>query len=90
MASVGSKARLKASGAESSDQQPVFKRFIIEFVKASSMDDRKAFRFCNWCRGLIPTEELSYIEIEDDGGLFKLIEFLQDNNKGVLLNRVTQ
>ena len=78
MASGGSKARLKASGAESSDQQPVFKRFIIEFVKALSMDDRKAFRF--WCRGLIPTEELSYIEVEDDGGLFKLIEFLQDNN----------
>ena len=78
MASVGSHARLKASGAESSDQQPVFKRFIIEFVKALGMDDRKAFRF--WCRGLIPTEELSHIEVEDDGGLFKLIEFLQDNN----------
>ena len=78
MASGGSSARLKASGAESSDQQPVFKRFIIEFVKALGMDDRKAFRF--WCRGLIPTAELSHIEVEDDGGLFKLIEFLQDNN----------
>lgn len=78
MASGGSKARLKASGAESSDQQPVFKRFIIEFVKELGMDDRKAFRF--WCRGLIPTAELSHIEVEDDGGLFELIEILQDNN----------
>ena len=60
MASGGSKARLKASGAESSDQQPVFKRFIIEVVKALGMDDRKAFRF--WCRGLSPTAELSHIE----------------------------
>ena len=78
MDSRGSKARLKASGAESSDQQPVFKRFIIEFVKALGMDDRKAFRF--WCRGLIPTAQLSHIEVEDDGGLFELIEILQDNN----------
>ena len=78
MASGGSKARLKASSAESSDQQPVFKRFIIEFVKALGMDDRKAFRF--WCRGLIPTAQLSHIEVEDDGGLFELIEILQDNN----------
>ena len=78
MASGGLKARLKASGAENSDQQPVFKRFIIEFVKALGMDDRKAFRF--WCRGLIPTAELSHIEVEDDGGLFELIEILQDNN----------
>ena len=78
LGSVMASARLKASVAESFDQQPVFKRFIIEFVKALGMDDRKAFRF--WCRGLIPTEELSYIEVEDDGGLFKLIEFLQDNS----------
>lgn len=78
MDSRGSKARLKASGAESSDQQPVFKRFIIEFVKELGMDDRKAFRF--WCRGLIPTAQLSHIEVEDDGGLFELIEILQDNN----------
>ena len=79
MATGRSKARLKASVAESFDQQPVFKRFIIEFVKALRMDDRKAFRF--WCKGLIPTAELSHIEVEDDGGLFKLIEFLQDNNQ---------
>lgn len=78
MASGGPKAGLKASFAESSDQQPVFKRFIIEFVKELGVDDRKAFRF--WCRGLIPAAKLSYIEVEDDGGLFKLIEFLQDNN----------
>lgn len=78
MASGGSRARLKASGAESSDQQPVFKIFIIEFVKALGMDDRKAFRF--WCRGLIPTAKLSHIEVEDEGGIFELIEFLQDNN----------
>ena len=67
----------KPSGFPSSQQQTVFKRFILEFVQSLGKDDRKAFRY--WCKGLIPEKELD-INVDDDGDILKLIELLQDHN----------
>ena len=67
----------KPSGFPSSQQQTVFKRFILEFVQSLGKDDRKAFRY--WCKGLIPGKELD-INVDDDGDILKLIELLQDHN----------
>lgn len=68
----------KPSGFPSSQQQTVFKSFILEFVQSLGKDDRKAFRY--WCKGLIPGKEL-YINVDDDGDILKLIELLQDHNQ---------
>ena len=67
----------KPSGFPSSQQQTVFKRFILEFVQSLGKDDRKAFRY--WCKGPIPEKELD-INVDDDGDILKLIELLQDHN----------
>ena len=67
----------KPSGFPSSQQQTVFKRFILEFVQSLGKDDRKAFRY--WCKGLIAEKELD-INVDDDGDILKLIELLQDHN----------
>lgn len=68
----------KPSGFPSSQQQAVFKRFILEFVNSLCKDDRKAFRY--WCKGFIPGKDLD-INVDDDGDIFKLIELLEDHNQ---------
>ena len=68
----------KPSGFPSSQQQAVFKRFILEFVNSLYKDDRRAFRY--WCKGFIPAKDLD-INVDDDGDIFKLIELLQDHNQ---------
>ena len=68
----------KPSGFPSSQEQAVFKRFILEFVNSLRKDDRIAFRY--WCKGLIPAKDLD-INVDDDGDIFKLIELLQDHNQ---------
>ena len=65
----------KPSGFPSSQQQAVFKRFILEFVNSLYKDDRRAFRY--WCKGFIPAKDLD-INVDDDGDIFKLIELLQE------------
>ena len=66
----------KPSGFPSSQQQAVFKRFIL--VNSLYKDDRRAFRY--WCKGFIPAKDLD-INVDDDGDIFKLIELLQDHNQ---------
>ena len=68
----------KPSGFPSSQQQAVFKRFILEFVNSLYKDDGRAFRY--WCKGFIPAKDLD-IDVDDDGDIFKLIELLQDHNQ---------
>ena len=58
----------KPSGFPSSQQQAVFKRFILEFVNSLYKDDRRAFRY--WCKGFIPAKDLD-INVDDDGDIFK-------------------
>ncbi|CAH3017523.1 unnamed protein product, partial [Porites evermanni] len=70
----------KPSGFPSSQQQAVFKRFILEFVNSLYKDDRKAFRY--WCKGFIPGKDLD-INVDDDGDIFslKFIRLLRDHNQ---------
>ena len=64
-----SRAKLKPS---------VFRRFIVYFVKSLSKDDRAAFRYL--CIEIIPRAKLD-INIDEDGDIFNLIEFLENDDK---------
>ncbi|KAL9987855.1 hypothetical protein ACROYT_G002228 [Oculina patagonica] len=57
---------------------PVFKKFVVHFVKFLSSDDRAAFR--HWCIGIVPGSKLDATEASD-GDIFKLIEFLCNANE---------
>lgn len=57
---------------------PVFKKFVVHFVKLLSSDDRAAFK--HWLIGIIPGSKLDATEASD-GDIFKLIEFLYSANE---------
>ncbi|PFX16423.1 uncharacterized protein LOC111342232 [Stylophora pistillata] len=85
MATLTATSRLKPvdkGGGVLKYQLPfVLKKFVIEWVRDLSIDDRAAFRFM--CRYDVPESRLSE-NIERDGNIFKLVEFLiQDGRLSV-------
>ena len=56
----------------------VFKGFVIQCVRSLSLDEREAFR--HWCLGVIPESKLDG-NLNNDGEMFKLIEFLCNDFK---------
>ena len=56
----------------------VFKKFVIQFVKSLTLDEREAFRF--WCQGIIPESKLD-ADLSKDGEMFRLIVFLCNDAK---------
>ncbi|XP_078358842.1 uncharacterized protein LOC144643445 isoform X3 [Oculina patagonica] len=55
-------------------QHPIiFKKFVVNFVRSLTIDDRAAFK--HWCIDLVPGSKLD-VNVESDRPSFKLIEFL--------------
>ncbi len=57
-------------------QHPIiFKKFVVNFVRSLTIDDRAAFK--HWCIDLVPGSKLD-VNVESDmySDIFKLIEFL--------------
>ena len=52
---------------------PVFKKFVVNFVRFLTIEDRAAFK--HWCIDLVPGSKLD-VDVANDGDFFKLIEFL--------------
>jgi len=55
-----------------------FKDFVIQFVRSLHLNDREAFR--HWCIGKIPESKLD-VSLSNDGEMFRLIEFLCNDEK---------
>lgn len=58
---------------------PIFKKFIVHFVRLLSNDDRVAFNY--WCKGIVPGSKLDGINVGNDSDIYKLVEFLQSANE---------
>ena len=52
---------------------PVFKQFVVNFVRFLTIEDRAAFK--HWCIDLVSGSKLD-VDVANDGDIFKLIEFL--------------
>ncbi|KAJ7383284.1 hypothetical protein OS493_029249 [Desmophyllum pertusum] len=57
------------------EHPPIFKKFIVHFVRLLSNDDRVAFSY--WCKGIVPGSKLDGINVGNDSDIYKLVEFLQ-------------
>ncbi|XP_068721665.1 uncharacterized protein [Montipora capricornis] len=67
-------SRLKLQ--ENYEHSPLFKSFILRFVKSLDKGERGAFKF--WCKGIVPRSKLD-VDVSDDGSVLKLVEFLVDD-----------
>lgn len=69
---------LRVSGVLYEESLVIFKKFVIDFVRSLSNDDRAAFKY--WCKDIIPQRKLD-VNVAADDDIFNLIVSLQNDVK---------